>query len=665
MSSAPALATEPAPAPPPGSARDKGGSAPVEAHRKSERAWPVPGEVADLVGRVRFGARRGVAATLWLRTTADAEGSPRSGYGFRVEGDRLWLVRRSEGKDHALTEKATLAGTGGKQGRLELVAHALGPWLLGAALDGKTGKELAVVLAKDDGFARGGSVLVMAPAHTSKATPPSVMITAGCTGDAGPVGGDRFLRLSSQVANDLPAALAERVTRLEETAKGTVFRTDARAVEAVHCAGLRLENLSIETPWKYIEGAYLEHRDGPPVKTDTGVRLDLSYKNDAMVAAILRAYHARYPGLTELVTLGKSHQGRPLVGLLVTRNPASSGHKPSVYLNATHHGNEPLSTEFVLDAVHRILSRAGSDPAVDRWLDELRIWCVPMVNPDGTWAFLEDSNRSGRKNGRDHDRDGERGLSEGVDLNRNYPFRWGFLGEKGSRSRAASVYYRGPRAGSEPEAAAMMALAEREHFVVSVSFHIGTVALLAPYTIDRVRDPEPHLAWQVAEELVKNLPPHPDKPMIVKRNLYPVDGTDQDWLAHSFGTLALLVEGGRTSYLERPKRKAALEAVRPIWTRLLDRFLEGPSISGRVLDLEGRPVAAQVEVAEVQTHEGERWMTRCHDGRFDRLLPEAARYTLRVTVPGQPPFEQPIEVSSRGVTEVRLPFAVAPAVCAR
>lgn len=62
---------------------------------------------------------------------------------------------------------------------------------------------------------------------------------------------------------------------------------------------------------------------------------------------------------------------------------------------------------------------------------------------------------SGRKNVRDTDDNGRFDYTDGVDLNRNYPFRWGHLGELGSHSNRRLYWYRGPHPGSEPETQTM------------------------------------------------------------------------------------------------------------------------------------------------------------------------------------------------------------------
>ena len=362
---------------------------------------------------------------------------------------------------------------------------------------------------------------------------------------------------------------------------------------------------------------------------------------------ILDDYHYRYPEKTRLTTIATTHQGRNVRALLITADPEKAHTLPSVLLNAAHHGDEPLSALIVLDAMETLLAGSSTDPRMKRLLSELAIWCVPLVNPDGFHTHLHDFG-AGRKNGRaTTDRDGKKlGIrNRGVDLNRNYPFRWGFLREAGSRSKSEFRSYRGPEPASEPEVKALVTLSDREHFVASLSYHTGTVALLAPYTIDGVPSPQPNEAWLVAEHVARGLPGTGDRPLYVLRNLYPVDGTDQDYHRGAHGTLALLFEASARDWEDPPKVKQTLEGVRPAWSRLFDRYLDGPSVEGHVHDAAGKPITADVQVVEVKTRAGESWKTRCPDGFFGRYLPEHGKYTIRVTPTGGAPIDTAVEVT--------------------
>ena len=221
---------------------------------------------------------------------------------------------------------------------------------------------------------------------------------------------------------------------------------------------------------------------------------------------------------------------------------------------------------------------------MQRWLKELVIWCVPVVNPDGVWASLHGFVRTGRKNGRDNNGNGKPDRGDGVDLNRNYPFRWGwgFWRQRQLAAARQCIFSRarcGIRAGNPSDHAP----GRKRAFCCFAVFHTGNVTVLAPYTIDNVQSPTPNEAWTVAEELVAGLPRHPQgKDIIVRRNIYPVDGTDRDYLRGQFGTLALLVEGARRDPTQAEARRNVVLAMRPIWTRLLDRYLDGPSVYGVV-----------------------------------------------------------------------------------
>lgn len=390
--------------------------------------------------------------------------------------------------------------------------------------------------------------------------------------------------------------------------------------------------------------------------------------SEAWVEETLSALQKRRPKLARLVSIGRSHEGRNLWALVIGRNVKPHDRRPAIWVNGAHHGVETFSIDLALDIAQVLLLRSGEgsvvglrhdpvlDKSVQRWLKDLVIWCVPVVNPDGVWASMHGFPRTGRKNGRDNNGNHKPDRADGVDLNRNYPFRWGFLGEKGSSNQPDSAYFRGPSAGSEPETRAITQLAEREHFLASLSYHTGNVTLLAPYTIDHVTNPTPNEAWTVAEELVARLPRHPQgKDILVRRNIYSVDGTDQDYLRGQFGTLALLVEGAKKDPVEPKARQAVILAMRPVWTRLLDRYLDGPSVFGFVTDEKGRPVEAEVSVVEQTLAEQERWQNRCRDGRYDRFLAATGSYTLRVAVPGLPTVEKQISV---GKQRLRVDFVV-------
>jgi protein MpaA len=151
----------------------------------------------------------------------------------------------------------------------------------------------------------------------------------------------------------------------------------------------------------------------------------------ATAAALASPSPTKIPGLVNrTTTFGYSVQGRPLT-VTEVGNPASA-HR--VLIVGSIHGNE-LAGDQIAAALQTAALPADAD-----------VWIVQKLNPDGAAIAT-------RQN------------ADGVDLNRNFPFRWQPLGPRGS------LDYSGTRALSEPEAAAAASLIARIHPTLAIWFH--------------------------------------------------------------------------------------------------------------------------------------------------------------------------------------------------
>ena len=398
-------------------------------------------------------------------------------------------------------------------------------------------------------------------------------------------------------------------------------------------------------PYRYRFDEF-EARMGQPAPRNAQGQIIVNdgYHDPAMIEQLLKAFAEDYPSLTRLHEIGTTWQQRPLWALKISADVAEEADKPAFLFVGAHHGNELLSTEYVLDIIEYLTTNYQADPQVRQWLDQYEIWCLPLANPDGCHNFFHVT-ASGRKNGRDTNGNGLVDYSDGVDINRNYPFRWHSLGEEGSKSDPLAAWYRGPEPGSEPEPQAIMKLADRERFVGLISYHTAGTKVLVPYTIDNCRPPRPNTAWILAGHMAALSDSERDnREYIPVHNLYPVDGTDQDWHFWRHGTMAYIWEGSRTNppYADRDRYAAG---VRPGWQYLLNRLAEGPTLSGHVRDAaSGIPLEAEITLEEIRTFEGEVHTSHPVSGRFDRYLPRAGRYRLHATRQGYQPVSQEVEV---------------------
>src|SRR4051795_12279793 len=129
------------------------------------------------------------------------------------------------------------------------------------------------------------------------------------------------------------------------------------------------------------------------------------------------------------VRIGASTRGRAIDAVHI-----GSGTRADLLVVGCVHGDEPAG----IAVTRRLRSMLRRRP-VDAWL-------IDDLNPDGRAAGT-------RVNGR------------GVDLNRNFPWRWRRLFSRGDPQ------YGGPRALSEPDSRAAARLIERVQPRVSIWFH--------------------------------------------------------------------------------------------------------------------------------------------------------------------------------------------------
>lgn len=400
-------------------------------------------------------------------------------------------------------------------------------------------------------------------------------------------------------------------------------------------------------PWIARDAAYREHAGKPPRWTGDGFALGDSYHGPDEVEALLRGYHERYPSITSLVEIGRTHQGRAILALKISDNPEVAEDEPAVLFDGGHH-TELLAIEYVLDAIDRTLAGYGRDPQTTRRVDGLELWCVPVVNVDGLARFMHETGTAQRKNARDSNGNGVLDLHEGVDINRNYPFAWG---EEGSSAAARNLRYHGPAPGSEPETRAMMQLAYREHFAAVLSFHTHGTHVYTSYLAPTRRDLSPDIAAAIGAEIAAVAPVQPNgRSYYAREGPEGVDvaGSAQDWHLFAHGSMAFTIEGSHHAPA-REIRDVAVEGTRPIWIAMLDRVLDGPWIGGHVRDADGAPVVVEVMIAEIETFEGESWKSRARDGRFDRAVAEPGTYTLVVRIDGREPVLREVEVGSQRV----------------
>ena len=346
--------------------------------------------------------------------------------------------------------------------------------------------------------------------------------------------------------------------------------------------------------------------------------IDDGYHSFEQVESILRQFQATFPEIVQMVGIGVSHYGRTVWAMKVSDNVGEDEDEPAIMFNAMHHARELMSTEVVLDTLNYLTTNYGRDPDVTRWVNNWEIWLIPVVNPDGLdIIFTRDTNW--RKNARDNNHNGIIDNGDGVDINRNYPFKWGLT--PGSSGVPSDSTYRGPSAASEPEVQAIIDLSLRKRFVFSIAYHTSGGVVLFPYGSQAATNPSPNISGYIGSDIAKLCVREDNRQFDLKPRLYDVNGLDRDWHYHN-GTIGFVIELGVHGF--QPDydrwRDAIVEGIRPGWQYLLNR-IDSASIYGHVTDAKtSTPVGAIITVDEIKYFEGELRTSDPNTGMYHRIF---------------------------------------------
>lgn len=231
------------------------------------------------------------------------------------------------------------------------------------------------------------------------------------------------------------------------------------------------------------------------------------------------------PGLTKVVSIGKTINGQDILALKLTENAKKTkdGAKPSTLYVSNQHAREWITPEMTRRLMHYYLDNYKTDKRVKKIVDSTELWFVLSANPDGyDYTFKDSSTRLWRKNLRDINGDGVISTGDGVDPNRNFAYKWGY-DDEGSSPNPTSETYRGASPASEPETQAMDAFQKRIGFEYGINYHSAAELIL--YGV----------GWQVATDtpddvLYEALAGTPENPAIpgyhpqVSSELYTTNG---------------------------------------------------------------------------------------------------------------------------------------------
>jgi hypothetical protein len=266
------------------------------------------------------------------------------------------------------------------------------------------------------------------------------------------------------------------------------------------------------------------------------------YHNYTEIVDTLLYLNNTYPTLVDVFSIGKSWLNRDIYSVRLT-NENITRLKPKVFFVGYHHARELISAELPLYFAVEATANYGVNTTITHMLNYSEIYIIVALNVDGFAAV--DQNKWQRKNVHQFDEDGDGLVDEdppddedgdgyiedlwqwdgsqwvfvrwegvdddgdglpnedwvgGVDLNRNYGYKWNASVDSGS-PYPKDEDYRGPSPFSEPETQALRDLALQHDFKYAISFHSGAEIIVYPWGYTTAPTPED----QVFKEIAGNL----------------------------------------------------------------------------------------------------------------------------------------------------------------
>lgn len=246
------------------------------------------------------------------------------------------------------------------------------------------------------------------------------------------------------------------------------------------------------------------------------------------IEVYVRGLPAAFPGLVELLPLGKSYEGRAIVAVKIVgkaSNGSTANAKPGFWIDGGIHAREWISPATVLYMLNELLTGYGKDTTITHLVDSLDIYILPVFNVDG-YAYSWSTNRMWRKT-----RSPNRGSScIGTDPNRNFDNHWGGVG---TSKNPCDETYCGSKAFSEVEVALVAEFLERiPNLAAYFNIHSYSQLWLSPWGWTSTRPKDFLIQVDLAEQAVDALEAvhgtqYEYGPS--STTIYPTSGGSDDW----------------------------------------------------------------------------------------------------------------------------------------
>lgn len=264
-----------------------------------------------------------------------------------------------------------------------------------------------------------------------------------------------------------------------------------------------------------------------------------------------------FPAIARFYSAGTSYQNLNLYVFKISDNPDVEEREPAVCFNGATHAREPMGTTLCIDYIKYLLTNYGTDSLVTWFVNNREIYFMPVMNPDG-YRYNSDSGGATsniRKNR--HFYSGQGTSTAGVDLNRNYGYKWGY-DNVGSSPVVISETYRGPARFSELETQIARDVFLPKKIRTQIDYHSYGPYNLCVWGYSSTAEPIPDsiTQWEILDSMRAKNGYSASRTGPIARVLYRANGGSIEWevkdTLHNgvpkFVTYAFCIETNQTDF---------------------------------------------------------------------------------------------------------------------
>jgi hypothetical protein len=330
-----------------------------------------------------------------------------------------------------------------------------------------------------------------------------------------------------------------------------------------------------------------------------------------------------HPSLVKLIELPhETLEGRTVLGVEIAAGVKGTDGRPTSYVDGIHHAREWPAGEYPMMFAHHLVEGfQKKNPRIVKVMRRVRTVIIPVVNPDG-FDYSRGSVLSAHQTARNvgwptgavngfegYWRKNRRSFTgatvpvvnknpdaHGVDVNRNYGFKWGD-NQGGSSSSEVSATYRGTEPFSEPETENVRGFLLERNVTSAITNHTYSELVLRPWGDTRTDTPDEGILTELGAQMATAMGGYRN---IKSIDLYATTGTTQDWTYGALGALSYTFEHGKAFH---PPYATVAESAPGV----MEAFMLGAEaaskpawiaeVKGRVF-VNGRPARAQLKIVK-------------------------------------------------------------------